>query len=94
MKKILIIVTLVFTLYGCSNISKEIKNHDISNEKDINVGNFYIYKTIDCKKYLKFLNKFENKKYEIINIDIDTNLRSYTIVESYIITYKKIKKDD
>ncbi len=51
---------------------------------------YYLFRTKDVKEYLKFLEKFDEVKYEIINISTSMNSVAYGNQEFYMITYKKI----
>ena len=68
------------------------KTEKMSFPKEIVSGSYLLFQTDDVDEYLNFLNRFDEDKYEIVNIDtfVYEELSNYDN-EYYTITYKKIE---
>ena len=52
---------------------------------------YYLFKTKDVTEYLKFLEKFDEAKYQIVNISTSMNVSALSSnQEFYMVTYKRI----
>lgn len=59
-------------------------------ETEYSAGNYFLYKTDDTIRYLQFLDKFDYKEYEIVNISYSTRNRVDEAGknEDYLVTYR------
>ena len=55
-----------------------------------NYGEYYLFETTKPEEYLEFLEKFDEEKYEIVDISTSLNVYLDGSDEFYMVTYKKI----
>lgn len=78
------VVTMLLSSCGCSIIETI---H--SETTQTSVGSYSLFRTTEVQEYLSFLDKFDETKFEIV--DITTIMSVYwDSVEFYIVTYKTI----
>lgn len=82
----LLVLILIFVFILCSN---GIEGPDYL-ETEYASGNYFLYKTDDTARYLQFLDKFDYKEYEIVNISYSTRNRVDEAGknEDYLVTYR------
>lgn len=89
---IVAVVAIVMTLglfTGCGPRTETIYNENATQ----NVGSYAIFQTQDAQEYLKFLENFDETKYEIVNISTSLyGTRMHGSDEFYMVTYKVIEK--
>ena len=82
------VFVISFGVCGCENK----KTEKMSFPKEIVSGSYLLFQTDDVDEYLNFLNRFDEDKYEIVNIDTFVYETSSNYDnEYYMITYKKIE---
>ena len=82
------VFVISFGVCGCGNK----KTEKMSFPKEIESGSYLLFQTDDVDEYLNFLNRFDEDKYEIVNIDTFVYETSSNYDnEYYMITYKKIE---
>ncbi len=76
------LVLIVFLLSGCMEIDETIHLEETSE-----AGRYFLYRTNDDNKYLKFLENFDEDKYEIFDISFGSgdDLKEEVI---YVVTYR------
>lgn len=93
MKRIFLlgVITVFVISFGVWGLENK-KTEKMSFPKEIVSGSYLLFQTDDVDEYLNFLNRFDEDKYEIVNIDtfVYEELSNYDN-EYYMITYKKIE---
>jgi len=83
---LLAIVVVATLLTGCGP-----KTETITSEKTATIeGSYSLFKTVDVQEYLKFLESFDETKYEIIDISTSMFTGNYGSGTFYMVTYKTI----
>ena len=86
------VFVISFGVCGCGNKKENKKTEKMSFPKEIVSGSYLLFQTDDVDEYLNFLNRFDEDKYEIVNIDTFVYETSSNYDnEYYMITYKKIE---
>jgi len=78
---------------GCSDAfsSETIQNETVQEA----AGSYYLFKTFDVQEYLKFLEDFDETKYEIVDISTSAiGKKANGSDEFYMVTYKVIAESD
>ena len=71
---------------GCGPTTETIHSEITVEQK----GNYAIFQTQDPQEYFKFLENFDESKYEIIDISTAMKINSYS-PQYYMVTYKAIQ---
>lgn len=82
-------LVLFLILIICFGASSGKKTEIIQNESQIeSAGTYYLFKTFDVQEYLKFLENFDETKYEIVDISTSLHYIPKGSDEFYMVTYK------
>lgn len=82
----MLVVTVL--LSGCSITEPETIH---SETIQTSVGSYSLFRTTDIQEYLSFLEKFDETKFEIVDISTSMSVTGYGSNEFYIVTYKTIE---